>query len=86
MLVRLCNAPTIFQRLMKRCMGDFNFQECLSFLDDIVIFSKTFKEAVLQRLHKHGLKLKPSKCELFRSPVVYLVYLVSKEGIHMDPS
>ena len=89
---RLCNAPATFQRLMERCMGDLNLRDCLIYLDDIVIFSKTFEEhveklqAVFQRLHEHGLKLKPSKCELFRSHVLYLGHVVSKEGIHTDPS
>ena len=88
----LCNAPATFQRLMERCMGDLNLRDCLIYLDDIVIFSKTFEEhmeklkAVFQRLHEHGLKLKPSKCELFRSQVVYLGHVVSKEGIHTDPA
>ena len=88
----LCNAPSTFQRLMERCMGDLNLQDCLIYLDDIVIFSKTFEEhveklqAVFQRLQEHGLKLKPSKCELSRSHVVYLGHVVSKEGIHTDPS
>ena len=57
-----------------------------------MIFSKTFKEhveklqAVFQRLQEHGQKLKPSKCELFRSQVAYLGHVVSREGIHTDPS
>ncbi|MCW4346603.1 MAG: pol polyprotein, partial [Candidatus Thiodiazotropha endolucinida] len=88
----LCNAPATFQRLMERCMGDLNLQDCLIYLDDIIIFSKTFEEhlekleAVFRRLQEHGLKLKPSKCELFHSQVVYLGHVVSREGIHTDPS
>ena len=72
-------------------MGDLNLRDCLIYLDDIVI-SKTFEEhiekrqAVFQPLHEHGLKLKPSKCELFRRHVVYLGHVVSKEGIHTVPS
>ncbi len=59
-------------------MGDLNLKECLIYLDDVIIFSKTFEEhlerleAVFQRLHANGLKLKPSKCELFRVRVTYL--------------
>ena len=88
----LCNAPATFQRLMERCMGDLNLRDCLIYLDDIVIFSNTFEEhveklqAVFKRLQEHGLKLKPSKCELFRSQVVYLGHVVSREGIQTDPS
>ena len=40
----LCNAPATFQRLMERCLSDFNLQDCLIYLDDIIIFSSTFDE------------------------------------------
>ena len=87
----LTNAPATFQRLMERCMGELNLKECLIFLDDILIFSDTFEEhikrlnAVFSRLHEHGLKLKPSKCEFFKSRVTYLGHVVSSEGVETDP-
>ena len=88
----LCSAPATFQRLMERCMGKLNLRDCLIYLDDIIIFSSTFEEhvqrlqAVFERLHENNLKLKPSKCKLFRSKVSYLGHVVSGEGIHTDPS
>ena len=87
----LKNAPSCFQRLMEKCMGDLHLQECLVFLDDLLIFSKTFSEhldrlnSCFSRLAQHGLKLKPSKCELFKSSVVYLGHVISREGISTDP-
>ena len=87
----LCNAPAQFQRLVERCMGDLHLRDCLVFIDDILIFSKTFEEhverleAVFGKLAEHGLKLKPSKCELFMDSVTYLGHVVSKQGIHTDP-
>ena len=42
-------------------------------------------EAVFKKLSKAGLKLKPSKCEFFRSEITYLGHIVSNEGIAMDP-
>ena len=41
---RLCNPPATFQRLMERCMGDLNLRDCLIYMDDIIIFSRTFEE------------------------------------------
>ncbi|MCU7858926.1 MAG: DDE-type integrase/transposase/recombinase, partial [Candidatus Thiodiazotropha sp. (ex Lucinoma kastoroae)] len=87
----LTNAPATFQRLMERCMGELNLRECLIFLDDILIFSVTFEEhikridAVFSRLHEHGLKLKPSKCEFFKNSVKYLGHVVSEQGVETDP-
>ena len=89
---RLCNASATFQRLMERCMGELNLRYCLSYLDDIIIFSSTFEEhlerlqAVFSRLEQHNLKLNGSKCEFFKNRVVYLGHVVSEEGIHTDPS
>ena len=40
------NATATFQRLMERCMRDLNLKECLIFLDDILIFSESFKEHI----------------------------------------
>ena len=87
----LTNAPATFQRLMEHCMGEMNLKECLIFLDDILIFSETFEdhisrlEAVFSRLKQHGLKLKPSKCEFFKSSVRYLGHVVSEQGVQTDP-
>ena len=88
----LTNAPATFQRLMETCLDDLHLQWCLIYLDDIVIFSKTPEEhlkridAVLQQLHKAGLKLKPSKCRLFQEEISYLGHVVSKDGIATDPA
>ena len=87
----LCNAPATFQILMERAMGDINLRDCLIYLDDIIIFSDTNNthldrlEAVFERLDQHNLKLKASKCELFKSQVTYLGHVVSEDGIKMDP-
>ena len=72
-------------------MGEMNLKECLIFLDDILIFSETFEdhisrlEAVFSRLKQHGLKLKPSECEFFKSSVRYLGHVVSEQGVQTDP-
>ena len=87
----LTNAPATFQRLMERCMGELNLKECMIFLDDILVFSQSFEEhlerldAVFSRLKQHGLKLKPSKCEFFKTKVTYLGHVVSESGVETDP-
>ena len=83
----LCNAPPTFQRLMQNCLGELNLTYCLIYLDDVVVFSDTPEEhlrrmrVVFDRLHEHGLKLKPSKCEVFKSEINYLAHHVSQKGV-----
>ena len=68
----LCNAPPTFQRLMQNCLGELNLTYCLIYLDDVIVFSHTEEEhlermrVIFDRLREHGLKLKPSKCEVFK--------------------
>jgi hypothetical protein len=87
----LTNAPATFQRLMESCMGDLYLTYCLLYLDDIVIYSKTYSEhlerleAVFGRLKEAGLKLKPSKCNFFQKTVKYLGHVASEQGIAVDP-
>ena len=51
----LTNAPAIFQRLMEDCMGDLHLKFCLLYLDDVIIFSRTYEEH-LDRLFSRNLK------------------------------
>ena len=86
----LTNTPATFQRLMETCLGDLNLHWCIIYLDDIVIFSKDPAshlerlEAGFWKLEKAGLKLKPSKCELFQRQLAYLGHVISAKGVATD--
>ena len=88
----LTNAPATFQRLMESCLGDLHLQWCIVYLDDIIVFSKSPKEhlqrlkGVFHKLFEAGLKLKPSKCDLFKKRINYLGHVVSEKGIETNPS
>ena len=83
----LCNAPATFQRLMQNCLGELNLPYCLIYLDDVIGYSKSPEEHLLRMrvvfecLREHGLKLKPTKCDLFKTEIIYLTHHVSKEGV-----
>ena len=87
----LTNAPATFQRLMENCLGDLHLNWCIIYLDDIIVYSKTPEEhlqrlkAVFEKISKAGLKLKPNKCEFFKSEITYLGHVVSHRGIARDP-
>ena len=87
----LTYAPATFQRLMESCLGDMHLKWVIIYLDDIIIFAKIPKEhlqrlrGVFQKLHEAGLKLKPKKCEFFKTKILYLGHIVSRDGIECDP-
>ena len=90
MAMGLVNAPATYQRLMEECLGDLHHRICLIYLDDIIIFAKSFQEhqerlrQVLQRLRDCGIKLSPGKCALCMKRVKYVGHIVSETGIEPD--
>ena len=87
----LPNAPATFQHLMRVVLNGIEWDGVLAYLDDIIIYARTFDEhlrnldLVLSRLELHGLTLKPSKCTLFKSEEKFLGHIVSKSGVSCDP-
>ena len=87
----LTNAPAIFQRVMDVAMSGLNYEICLVYLDDIILFSKTIAEhfvrlrQIFDRLRSANLKLKPSKCHLLRRTVTFLGHVITENGIATDP-
>ena len=64
---------------------------CIIYLDDVVVYAPSVEEhlrrleGVFQKLKDAGLKLKASKCELFKKSISYLGHVVSEEGVRTDP-
>jgi len=87
----LCNAPSQFARIMELVMSGLTYDICLVYLDDILVFLKTFEEhcdwlsTIFNRLERYTLKLKPTKCHLFQRKVKFLGHVVSGAGIECDP-
>ena len=88
----VCNGPATFQRLMEHVLSGLQWKICLLYLDDIIVFSKTFEEhveqlsQVLTRIGNAGLKIAPKKLHFFQSHVTFLGHVVSKEGVATDLS
>lgn len=87
----LSNAPAAFQRSMEEMLDSLRDNCCIPYLDDILCYAPTFEEhvegvrQVLRALQRHGVKLRPEKCELFCKEVRYVGRLVSAEGVRIDP-
>ena len=87
----LCNAPATFERLMGQVLRGLQWDRCLVYIDDILIFGETFDsaleslESVLDRISRYGLQLKSTKCALFRTSLPFLGHIVGREGLTCDP-
>ena len=87
----LMNAPAYFLRFMEHCMDGYRDRFTVPYLDDLLIYSGTFEQhlehlrLVLQRLKRHGIKVKASKCHLFKREISYLGRIISSAGYTADP-
>lgn len=82
----LTNAPSAFQRMVNEIACELNNQ-IITYLDDVVIASKTIEEGVnllklfMETIQKYGLTLKPSKCKFLQRQIEFLGHEVSPAGI-----
>jgi transposase InsO family protein len=89
----LAGAPSTFMRAMSIVLSGLVHVICQVYLDDVLVYTKgdivdhlEALRTVFERFRKHNLKLKPSKCRLLCSSVVYVGYLISPKGILPCPS
>ena len=88
----LNNAASTFQRTMELALKGLQWVTCLIYIDDIIVYGRGFDEhmrrveEVLERLKAAGLKLKPDKCNMLQSEVVFLGHVVSAEGTRPNPT
>ena len=87
----LTNSPATYQRLMENCLADLNMKICCIFIDDVIIFGRTYEEhlenlkLVFDRIRSASLKLAPKKCHFFKRKVKYVGHVVSEAGVEIDP-
>ena len=83
----LTNAPAIFQRTMDVVLAGIKWQYAMVYIDDIIVYSKTFGEHirhledVFGRLAAANLTLKLSKCNFLCEEVQFLGHVISAAGV-----
>jgi len=87
----LTNAPATFQAYINRALAGLVDVICVVYLDDILIYSMTQAEhrrntaTVLERLRKFQLYANLKKCEFDTQEVEFLGFIISPDGVKMDP-
>ena len=88
----LINAPATFARMMDTVLGGLKWHSCLVYLDDVIIFGRTWEEhlqrleAVFRAMDNADLTLKLSKCRFGFRSVEYLGHVISPAGIEPNPN
>ena len=87
----LKTTPQTYQRLMELALSGLQWTACLIYLDDVIVYGKTFEEhlqrlsLVLQQFCQAGLKLKPGKCHFYETQVTFLGHVLTADGVLPDP-
>ena len=82
----VASAPALFQKVMDTVLQGLSHVIC--YLDDILITGANDEEhlrnveLVLERLRKHGIRVRKEKCEFFCKAVEYLGHRVDDTGLH----
>jgi len=88
---QLTNAPATFQAYINNALRPFLDRLCTAYLDDILIYSENEEQhiehvkQILEALTKAGLQVNPQKCEFHANNVQYLGFIITTEGLRMDP-
>jgi hypothetical protein len=88
----LTNAPATQQRWIEKVLLGLNWQICMAYIDDIVVFSDTFEkhlediETLFERLLTNGMKLALEKCQFCKPSFEILGHICSEEGTAPNPS
>ena len=88
----LTNAPATFMSLMHKVFNPYLDTFVVVFLDDILVYSKTLQDhvqhlqTVLTVLRQNQLYGKMSKCSFCQSQVQFLGFIISGQGVEVDPA
>ena len=87
----LRNAPATAQRFMNNTLREYLDLFCVVHIDDILIYSNKREhweqvQKVLAKLKEAGLYAKPKKCEFSVEKTTFLGFIISVDGIEMDPA
>lgn len=81
----------ILSRILSNIFNDISWNNLFLYLDDLLVYSDTFEQhlehlsLVLSRLRASGFTVKPEKIKICVKEISYLGYLISGEGVRVNP-
>lgn len=87
----LCGAPATWQRFVDTVLGPDLEPNVFVYLDDIIVVTSTFDShlqvlaEIFRRIRAAKLTLNREKCKFCRKELRYLGYIVSGDGLRVDP-
>ena len=87
----LCNAPATFQRWINQTLQRVINRCCIVYLDDVLIYSDNLEQdrrdvrTIINTIYQSGIRLKLSKCQFHQTETEYLGFIVSQQGMKVDP-
>src|SRR4051812_24724630 len=88
---RLKNASGTFQHLMNFVLQEYFYKFVAVYLDDIIIYSKTYVEhlqhlqIVFEVIRKANLMIKLKKCQFCLPNIPFFRHIVGRNGLQPDP-
>jgi hypothetical protein len=87
----LANAPRVFIKLLDSILAQLDYDVCLAYVDDLIIWSETEQEH-LDKIEKlfavlanENLKLQPKKCSFMFNELTILGVIINADGVSPDP-
>jgi hypothetical protein len=87
----LKNAPATFVSLMNRVLEGYILKFCFVYVDDIIVFSKTFEEhlehlnLIFKRLEEAGLTINADKSHFCKREITFLGHVITQNGLVKQP-
>lgn len=88
----LKNSPSTFQRVMDNVLKDLQNEICLVYLDDIIVFSTSLQEHILnlekvfKKLRESNFKIQMDKSEFLKLETEFLGHVICNEGVKPNPN
>jgi len=87
----LTNTPSTFMSSMNEILKEYIGKFIIVYLDEILVYNKTKEKhlkhlrLVLNILQQEKLLINLKKCTFMKKELVYLGFILSKNGLKMDP-